>query len=320
MALPQNVLLDTYPDSKIIVKNNDVILVSNTFEYLPAWPIYILKNDRYVEHVSNVFNKANEFDFSGVPAGEGLRLIDFSFEKDRYQIIGEFKDTMHLNVQQGNFTVYSDDLKNWSEPEWLSDSETPKAPVENFLKCMINHESNGQYPLDSESLLSIRGDKENIILDNHTMKLQPANINDQSNVSFVGFRQTHGQTKISANFKINYDLDKNEEVGLAVRKNDTDYIKFAVYKDVVKIVQRQHDIATITHSKKHNLVAFRLSVLSDLKNQYHFLFNDEELGVIDGKYLAVCSKFGTVIGPFATSNGNPTTATVRISDLVYEIK
>lgn len=320
MSATQNTLLDTYPDSKIIVKNDYVILVTNTFEYLPAWPIYLLKNDSFVEHVSNVFNTANVFDFSGVPAGEGLRLIDFSFEKGIYQIKGEFKDTVHKNVQQGYFTVYSGDLKKWSEPKWYSDPKTSKDTIEKFLKLIISNESNGQYPLDSESLLSIRGDKENIILDSHTMKLQPANINDQSNVSFVGFRQTHLRTKISANFKINYDLDKNEEVGLAVRKNDTDYIKFAVYKDVVKIVHRQHDIATVTHSKKHDLVEFRLSVESDLKNQYHFLFNDEELGVIDGETLEICSQFGITIGPFATSNGYPTTATVRISDLEYEIK
>lgn len=321
MTSKKTMLFDTYPGSKLLVVGDTKILVANTYEYLPGWPIFRKQKDGQFEHIANVFNTSDVLDFSEVRSGEGLSLTDLKFDNGEYQISGKFTNSTSLSERQGSFTITSTDLISWREPVWGPASvESSEKNVESALTEIIKQERNGEYALDDETLVSIRGNKKHFLADHKTMKLQSDNINAISNVSYVGFRQTHLLTTISADFEIDFDPARNEEVGLAVRKNDTDYIKFAVYKDIVKIVHRQHDVASVPSSKVNNLTKFNLRVETDIAGQYHFFFNNEELGSIDGETLSAeiaGGVFGITIGPFATANGQPTKATVKITNLIY---
>ncbi|HAT55406.1 MAG TPA: hypothetical protein DCW31_09260, partial [Lactobacillus sp.] len=202
MTNEKALLFNTYPGARLVTVGDTKVLVANTYEYLPGWPIFRAQKDGQFVHVSNVFNTSDVLDFSGVRSGEGLAVTDFKFDDGEYKISGEFTNSTSLSAKQGSFTISSTDLINWEEPVWNHTSAVPSEQnVESDLAAIINQEYSGKYALDDEALVSIRGSKAHFLIDNKTMKLQSDNINAISNVSYVGFRQTHLLTTVSADFE-----------------------------------------------------------------------------------------------------------------------
>lgn len=118
MRLPPNpVLAGTYPDPSICRVGDEYILVTSTFEYFPALPVFRSTDLLHWEQVCHAIDRRDQVDLSTVPSSGGLFAPTIRHHDGTFYLVCTLVGGEGL---RGNFILTATDAAGpWSAPTWL---------------------------------------------------------------------------------------------------------------------------------------------------------------------------------------------------------
>jgi alpha-N-arabinofuranosidase len=110
------VLPGFYPDPSVCRKGEDYYLVTSSFAWFPAIPVFHSKNLVHWDQIGHVFNKPGQISLDSLAISEGVFAPDISYNphNDTFYLVNT------LVGKGGNFvTKAKDPAGPWSNPVWL---------------------------------------------------------------------------------------------------------------------------------------------------------------------------------------------------------
>ncbi len=100
------------PDPSICRAGSDYYLVTSTFEYFPAIPIYHSTDLLNWELIGHCITREDQISMEGVKASGGIWAPTIRYHNGRFYVTATFDG-------RGNFIVHTDDITGeWSDPIW----------------------------------------------------------------------------------------------------------------------------------------------------------------------------------------------------------
>jgi alpha-N-arabinofuranosidase len=112
------VLPGFYPDPSVCRKGEDYYLVTSSFAWFPAIPVFHSKNLVQWDQIGHVFNKAGQISLDSLAISEGVFAPDISYNPldDTFYLVNT------LVGKGGNFVTKAKNPEGpWSNPVWLPD-------------------------------------------------------------------------------------------------------------------------------------------------------------------------------------------------------
>lgn len=120
MTVVRNPLLPgCYPDPTICRVGPDYYLVTSTFEYVPALPVFHSVDLVSWEQIGHVVDRPGQLDFSGIGSSGGLYAPTLRHHDGVFWLICTLVDPQDA-ARGGNFVMTATDPTGpWSDPMWL---------------------------------------------------------------------------------------------------------------------------------------------------------------------------------------------------------
>lgn len=111
------ILKGFYPDPSICRVGDDYYLVTSTFSYFPAVPIFHSKDLIHWQQIGHVLDRKSQIDLNNSGHSKGIYAPTLRHHQGKFYLIT-------TNVGGGgNFIVSSDNpAGDWSDPIWLKDA------------------------------------------------------------------------------------------------------------------------------------------------------------------------------------------------------
>ena len=114
------ILPGCYPDPSACRVGDEYFLVTSTFEYFPALPIFRSTDLVNWEQLGHAIDRESQLDLSSVPSSGGLFAPTIRHHDGTFYIINTL---VNGHGKQGNFIVTAQDAAGpWSDPVWLDDA------------------------------------------------------------------------------------------------------------------------------------------------------------------------------------------------------
>jgi alpha-N-arabinofuranosidase len=114
------VLSGTYPDPSLCRVGDDYYLVTSTFEYFPAMPVFHSTDLREWRQIGHVVDRIDQLDLSAVAGSRGLFAPTIRHFEGTFYLVCTLVDG---SGPQGNFVMTAKDAAGpWSDPHWLTDA------------------------------------------------------------------------------------------------------------------------------------------------------------------------------------------------------
>lgn len=162
--------------------------------------------------------------------------------------------------------------------------------------------------------------------DGWDVRLLPTTLTEPGTPAFLGLRQQHQDVDVHVALRV--DLAPGEEAGLAVRQSEKDHVRLVLDGDsgTVRAVHRLRDEHVVVGEAQlpDGARGVRLS-LHARGQDYALLVAAEghdpvQVAVVDGRTLDSVSAGGFLglwIGPYASSNGRPSTTVAHVDRVEY---
>lgn len=115
------VLPGFYPDPSVCRVEDDFYLVTSSFCYFPAVPIFHSRDLIHWEQIGNCLNRPSQVNLTKADAWSGIYAPTIRYHKGIfYMIVTNVTDRTQVGRPGDNFLVYTTDPRGeWSEPVWL---------------------------------------------------------------------------------------------------------------------------------------------------------------------------------------------------------
>jgi xylan 1,4-beta-xylosidase len=127
-AIIHNPILPGFnPDPSIIRVESDYYLVTSTFEWFPAIPLYHSRDLIHWRLVDNLLKTRDYLDLTGVPPSKGVWAPALSYsarEKRFYLVYSNVHSQNKAMFDVSNYLIWTDDIQggNWEGPAYLNSS------------------------------------------------------------------------------------------------------------------------------------------------------------------------------------------------------
>lgn len=265
------------PDPSICRVGDTFYLVTSSFEYFPGLPVYQSKDLINWQQIGHCLTRESQLPLHNAQSSQGLFAPTLRYHDGIFYVIC-------TNVSDGGnfYCTATDPAGPWSDPVWENYSLTDKKGALRLLAT-------------------------------------PVSLNDVQPVTAVLRRQTEHDFIAKTSLDLNAQHD-NETAGITLYQNNTHHYDLYLKKQGNSyMVQLAAKIGMLAYVVAEKEVASNKVELEIKGNPFHYKFffaepgNREmtELGTLDTRYLSkeVAGGFtGVMIGLYASSNGEPTSA------------